>query len=239
MIPKIIHQTWKTSDIPDQWKEATKSCKQYNKDYKYILWTHAKMDQFVKKNFPEFYNTYKSYTYHIQRCDAFRFLVLNKYGGIYMDLDIECKKSLNKLLNYDVVLANSANVKTIFTNGFFMSVPKHPFLKYCIDHLKENKDNYSLLGKHFHVMYSTGPLFLTDMVNRFGKIKNIHILSNKEFSGDCTICNENECKGGTYFKHIMGNSWHNFDSTLYNFLYCNHKKIIGGLFICSGLYLLS
>lgn len=48
MIPKIIHQTWKTNKIPDEWKDAVKTCKSINTDFKYILWTDKTMDKFVK-----------------------------------------------------------------------------------------------------------------------------------------------------------------------------------------------
>lgn len=81
MIPKIIHQTWKTKVIPEHWKDSSNSCKIYNEDFNYILWTDDSMDEFVKINYPKFYKVYKSYEYNIQRCDAFRYLVLYKYGG--------------------------------------------------------------------------------------------------------------------------------------------------------------
>lgn len=237
MIPKIIHQTWKTKNIPEQWKHAVHSCKTVNKGFKYILWTHETMDQFVKKYYPDFYKIYKTYEYHIQRCDAFRYLVLYKYGGIYLDMDIICKKNLNDLLPYDLVLARSPNLETSFSNAFFMVIPNHPFFKYCIEHLSENINNYQYLGKHLHVMYSTGPAFLTNMVNDYGKIKDSYILTKKEYAGDCNVCNENTCKGGAYFTHISGNSWHEIDSSIYNFLLCNQTKILGGILFGAGMLL--
>ena len=100
MIPKIIHQTWKNETIPDKWKESVGSVKAHHKSYKYMLWTDKAMKEFVKKEYPEFYKTYNDYPNPIQRCDAFRFLVLYKYGGIYIDMDIGCKKSVYSLLKY-------------------------------------------------------------------------------------------------------------------------------------------
>ena len=89
MIPKIIHQTWKNEKIPKKWKKAVKSCK--FEGYTYILWTDKKMDKFVEKYYPDFYDFYSSYKYVIQKCDAFRYLVLYKFGGIYLDMDLLCK----------------------------------------------------------------------------------------------------------------------------------------------------
>lgn len=235
MIPKIIHQTCKTKDVPEKWKYAFDSCKTNNKGFKHILWNDKTMDKFVKKYYHDFYKIYKSYKYHIQRCDVFRFLVLYKYGGIYLDMDIICNKNLNKFLHYDLVLSHSPNLEKYLTNSFFMVVPNNPFFKYCIDNLSKHINNYQYFGKHLHVMYSTGPAFLTNMVNDYGKIKDSYILTKKEYSGDCNICNENTCKGGTYFTHIQGNSWHEMDSTILNFLLCNQQKIISGLLIGSGI----
>ena len=225
MIPKIIHQTWKTTEIPDEWKDAVNSCKEIH-DYKYILWTDEDMIIFVKKEFPHLYELYTSYKYDIQRCDAFRYLVLYKYGGIYLDMDIVCKKSLDKFLNYDIVFARSSNIGDYFTNSFFMASPMHPFFLYCINNLHNNIDSYKYFGKHLHVFNSTGPDFLTKMIKEYGPIEDTYTLTKNEFAGSCNVCNEKKCKGGLYFKHIPGNSWHSFDSTLYNFLFCNRILIL-------------
>jgi len=232
MIPKIIHQTWKNTQIPDNWIDAQKSCKAIHSDYKYILWTHEDMDKFVKNEYPNFYKTYISYKYNIQRCDAFRYLVLYKYGGIYIDLDIVCKKSLNNFLHYDIVLPLCSSDSNMFTNGFLMIIPKHPFFKYCIDQLPNYINSYSYLGKFSHVMNSTGPVFLTNMIKNYNKnsnmsIKNMNILTKKQFSGDCNVCNEDTCIGGEYFDHLVGKSWHDTLSAYIVFIQCNKEKIIG------------
>lgn len=240
MIPKIIHQTWKTTNIPEEWEDAIKSCKTTNNEYKYILWTDKKMDEFVEKEYPEFVNVYKSYTHNIQRCDAFRYLVLYKYGGIYLDMDIVCKKNVNSLLNYDVVLSKSSNITSSFTNSFLMVTPKHPFFKFCIDNLPSYVESYSYFGNHLHIMNSTGPFFLTKMMEIYGikNIKNIYVLTKDEFAGDCNVCTDNTCEGGVFFSHLIGNSWHSFDSTLYNFCFCNYKAILSILLSIIGLIML-
>ena len=230
MIPKIIHQTWKTTDIPNEWKDAVYACKTLHSDFNYILWTDETMDSFVKNEYPHFYKTYTSYRHVIQRCDAFRYLVLYTYGGIYLDMDISCKKNLSDLLQYDIVLSKSSNVNS-FTNAFFMAVPQHPFLKYCIDQLPSHMHQYQYFGKHMHVMYSTGPLFLTNRVSEYGPIKNEYHLTKQEYAGNCTVCNESTCTGGVYFTHIKGQTWNEMDSLFYNFCLCNKYLLLMIVFI--------
>ena len=234
MIPKIINQTWKTLDIPEEWKEAVESCENKHKDYKHIIWSHEMMEKFVKKEYPDFYDTYMSYTHDIQRCDTFRYLVLYKYGGIYLDMDIVCKKKLDSLLGYDLVLSKSPNISSSYANAFYMVIPNHPFIKFCIDNLPKYVNSYYYFGKHLHVMNSTGPSFLTNMIKKYGEtnMKNLYILDNKEFVGDCNVCSEHKCKGGIYFKHVYVNkTWNSFDSTFYNLILCNYKKIITALLV--------
>ncbi len=232
MIPKIIHQTWKTTQIPDNWKEAVESCKHTHNDYKYMLWTDAKMEEFIKKEYPSYYDLYMSYKFNIQRCDVFRYFVLYKYGGIYIDMDIVCKKKLDSYLQYNIVLTQSSNVST-FTNSFFMVEPNNKFIKFCIDNLIHHHRSLWFLGKHIHIMSSTGPFYLTKMVHKYGlnNIDNSYILTNNEFAGDCSVCNEDNCIGGIYFKHIKGQTWNSFDSLFFNFVLCNYIKLIIGMII--------
>lgn len=231
MIPKIIHQTWKNSKIPKNWEDAVNTCRL--KGYKHILWTDKTMENFVKEYYPEFYKYYKSYKYNIQRCDAFRYLILYRYGGIYLDMDIVCKKNLEELLNNEFVVARSSNFENSYTNSFFMIIPKHPFFKYCIDNLPEYMNSYSKLGKHLHVMNSTGPIFLSNMIKKYGEFPK-YVLSKEEFSGDCNVC-ENTCKGGTYFKHILGQTWNEYDSKIFNYILCK-RYYIGLFFLIIFIY---
>jgi len=225
MIPKVIHQTWKTAEIPDDWKVAVESCKRMNPSFKHYLWTHETMDQFMKTHYPSHYTLYRSYPYDIQRCDAFRYFVLYTYGGVYLDLDIVCNQSLDPLLQYDLVLARSYTPGSSFTNAFYMVSPKHPFIKHCMDQLSKTSKDYNYLGKHLHVINSTGPSFLSSRLKDYGDIPNSYIFKREEYSGDCSLCNEHTCKGGSYFTHIPGMSWNGFDSALYNFLYCNQVTL--------------
>lgn len=235
-IPRIIHQTWKDYNVPEHWQIAVESCKNIHKTYKYVHWTDADMEEFVKTIYPDFYSTYTKYKYHIQRCDAFRYLILYRYGGIYIDMDIVCRKKLDDLLQYDIVFARSSNIAKYATNSFMMSIPNHPFMKYAIDNLPLYQDSYSSFGKHWHVMNSTGPIYLQKIMNSYiskqnEQIPHSYFLSQDEFAGDCNACSEKVCLGGTYFSHVRGHSWHEADSAIYNVLMCNKKSSLIILFL--------
>jgi len=230
MIPKIIHQTWKTHDVPKHWKKAFDSCKRHNPDFQHILWSHDEMDQFVITHFAWLYPTWIEYPHMIQRCDSFRYMVLYAYGGIYMDLDIGCKRPLHNVIhNQEMILANSPNVKNNLTNSFIASSKQNEFMRFCVMHLVSYKNmnyNFGLTGKHMHVMYSTGPKFIDNMYYQYifntNNVHKIHILSQEHFSGDCSECNK-KCNGGELFFHLKGNSWNSWDSVIWNILLCNYR----------------
>ena len=236
MIPRIIHQTWKDKNIPEKWQKTVRSCKKVYYDCEYKLWTDEEMLEFVMKHYPWFVSTYLAYPHMIQRCDAFRYLVLYKIGGMYIDLDVGCKKRLN-IEKYDLILAPSATVNTL-TNSFMASAPDHPFMRKCIENLKGYSNRYNLLGRHLHVMMSTGPLYIQAMYNMYSmnsmndnenKTNGIKIMKNEEYMGDCSECNKmiNACDGGSYFYAVTGKSWIGMDTKLYEFVLCKRKLLIG------------
>lgn len=111
VIPKIIHQTYKTEDIPEIWREPQRSCLELHPDYEYKvgsipllgaktmkltgcapqLWTDEKAREFIAKEYPWFLETFDNYPYPIQRADSIRYFVLSHYGGVYLDLDDVCR----------------------------------------------------------------------------------------------------------------------------------------------------
>lgn len=87
-------QMWANEVIPERWAPVVQSCRNMYHDWQYILWTDSSMRDFVQAHYPHFLSQYDGYPYNIQRADVFRYLVLLKYGGVYIDLDVGCVKRL-------------------------------------------------------------------------------------------------------------------------------------------------
>jgi mannosyltransferase OCH1-like enzyme len=156
--PKIIHQTWKNYDLPENYNRWSKRCKKFHKDFKYILWSDEDNLNFIKKEYPWFLKTYNSYDKNIKRVDAVRYFYLYHYGGIYMDMDFECLKNLTPLLNNKAIFGYQDKNNSI-ANAFMISPPKHPLFKKIIYSLDKYKDLY--------VLDATGPGLLTKMINNY------------------------------------------------------------------------
>ena len=109
-IPKIIIQTWKTKVIPDKYKEDVASVKKYNSDYKYLFFSDDDIEDFLKKNYPKYYETYSKLPVKIQKIDFFRYIAVYHYGGFYFDLDITGMYPLKELLDYECVFPVDQNI---------------------------------------------------------------------------------------------------------------------------------
>lgn len=166
-IPKIIMQTWKTKDIPEKWKKSQKSIQKYMKDWEYVLMTDKDNLKFVKTHFPKFYRTFKNFPYEIQRADAIRAMFLYINGGIYCDLDIYLKDSLEKIISKDklhFMRYESVN-GLMYTNSIIISPKRHPFWLKVIKEMKKPVPFYCFIKSQI-VYESTGPYMLSRVIRR-------------------------------------------------------------------------
>jgi hypothetical protein len=161
-IPKIIHQTWKNENVPDYLKDFQKSWLKFNPEYEYQFWTDIDIENFIRSKYKWFYHIFKSYDSNIKRVDAFRYFLLYEYGGIYVDLDFECLRSFDNLMENNTCFFGSEPpqhfkkwkvTNLLPCNALMASIPKHPFWKFVCNELP----------KYLHIINivkSTGPVFL-------------------------------------------------------------------------------
>src|SRR6185503_9275839 len=98
-IPKVIHQTWKTPDVPPQWRDYARTWQDLHPAWQYHLWTDEANRAFVAEHYPRLLPAFDAYPYAIQRADAVRYCLLHRYGGVYIDLDIECLRPIDPLIS--------------------------------------------------------------------------------------------------------------------------------------------
>lgn len=162
-IPKIIHQTWKEKELPDNFKTWSEECKQLHQDWTYKLWTDEDNREFIRMEFPWFLHTYDNYDKHIKRVDAVRYFLLFKYGGVYMDMDFLCLKNITPLLEDGKAIfgyqLKDKNEEGAIANAFMAAPPMHPLFENIIHSLKYNTEG--------NVLDCTGPRFLTRQIKKY------------------------------------------------------------------------
>lgn len=165
-IPKILHFTWKTDDVPGKMGEFLAMWRELHADWDVRLWTDATMREFVAAEYPDFVAAYDGYPHPIQRADSFRYLVLNRLGGVYSDLDVEPYKSINGLVEGLTCFVGvepdehmgadrkHAGTPYLLTNAFMGAVPGHIYFRTLVELLPGIADNPN-------IFYSTGPAVTT------------------------------------------------------------------------------
>jgi mannosyltransferase OCH1-like enzyme len=77
-IPHIIHQSWKTRDLPTKYRNWHETWKQLHPDWEYRLWTDQDNYELVREEFPWFLETFIGFTRNIERADSVRYMYLFK-----------------------------------------------------------------------------------------------------------------------------------------------------------------
>lgn len=109
MIPKIIHVTWFGEDpFPPLVVRCMDSWKKYLPDYEIMVWTKDNYDLTVNAWVKEAYAA-KKYAFV---SDFARFDLLYRFGGIYLDSDVEVVKSFDSLL-YNKAFAGFMSIPNI------------------------------------------------------------------------------------------------------------------------------
>lgn len=168
-IPKIIHQTWKDTEIPRKLTGWVKTWLEKNPDYEYWLWTDASARKLIAERHPSLLDTFDNYNEGIRRADALRYVVLYEFGGVYADMDMESLKNLDPILRkYSCFLPQEpyehpilyGNFEHLVINALMGCSVKHPFMKSLID-------NLPFYSHMWNVLDSTGPHFLTSMYKKY------------------------------------------------------------------------
>jgi len=158
LIPKIIHQLWKSETVPVQWVRNVESVKRYHPGWEYRLWTDAAMDDYVRNEHPDLYPIYAGFTRHIMRVDVFRYVLMHDIGGLYCDLDFEFLRPYD-YADAQVVLSLEVDEDygdpfSGVANFFLASVPAHP---YWVDVLADIQANLPVSETFADIPFITGP----------------------------------------------------------------------------------
>ena len=183
-IPRILHHTHSRRDLPLAITRNIARIRNLNPGWDYHFYDDAARAEYIRAEYGEEVLNYYlriNREYGAARADLFRYLVLYKQGGVYMDVKSGASRPFDEVLRpYDSYLLshwkNNRNdafrnwgihpelkdmKKGEFQQWFIMTVPGHPFLKSVIEHVLANIDRY-VPGIHrtgAHAVFRvTGPI---------------------------------------------------------------------------------
>ena len=155
-IPKIIHYCWfGPKPIPDLEKSCIKTWKKYFPDYELKFWNEDTFDINASKFTREAFNK----KYYAFVSDFARAVILRKYGGIYLDTDIEILSNFENLLyDHDAVLGFEN--RTFVGTALMAFIPNHPI----IIELENYYKNLSFISQNGNIEIQANPSILADIL---------------------------------------------------------------------------
>ncbi|KAH8705782.1 putative glycosyl transferase [Talaromyces proteolyticus] len=227
VVPPILHHINLGPKQPSpEWMAARDECIEYHPDWKAYIWDDKASNEFVKEKFPHLKEMWDNYHFPVERVDALRYMVLQKYGGVVLDFDLACKRNLDPLRRFEFV-APSAH-PTGFSIGFMMSSPGNPFVHELVDNLSRYNHAWFFLP-YVTVMFSTGCHYASTIFTLHKNRSALRILGG--IPGHPRLHMLNGYVDTPLFRHLGSSSWHSFDAFLINWLGHRQKGLIIVIFI--------
>jgi mannosyltransferase OCH1-like enzyme len=201
LIPKIIHYCWLSNDpVPDDLKKYMLSWKEKLFDYKFMFWNFDRFD-INSSNWVKFFFEQKKYAI---AADYIRLFAIYKYGGIYLDMDIEVLKSFNPLLNNDCMIAYENNKLKDIEAGCFGAIKEFWFIGRCLEYLEKKRiTNYD---GTFNIIPL--PRIMRTVYNETRNVDNEIIFFTEDyFTAKSHVTGEVAISHNTYCIHNFSASW--------------------------------
>jgi hypothetical protein len=152
LVPKILHYVWFGSKMPANYQYFLKTCRDHHPGWQIKIWNE---EDILKENFENIDLYWRAQGYS-ERSDIARYEILRKYGGIYLDTDVECYKSFEDLIYlYDffagIITFNSAPFRIHLSNAIIGSAQNHPLFD---DLFKNIRLNWLKNSDFFEAKYS-------------------------------------------------------------------------------------
>ncbi|SDE27819.1 glycosyltransferase family 32 protein [Riemerella columbipharyngis] len=167
-IPKNIFQTFKTDKLPWITRFYISRMKKKNPKWSYHFYNDKDILDFFEQEFPsEYLKAYKSLTIGAAKADFFRYAILYKKGGLYLDIDSYNKTPLDHfIMPEDEFIITKEGNPGLYCQWGIISNKNHPFLKRTLEKVLDNIENHRFPND---VHKTTGPTVYTNAINEILK----------------------------------------------------------------------
>lgn len=205
VIPKKIHYCWFGGKMPNILRENIEKWRELCPDYEIIGWNES--------NYNVHKNLYASQAYNMEKWgyvpDYIRLDLIYRYGGIYLDTDIELVKRPDELLYQEGFISFDTSLLVNLGAGFGAK-PGNSIIKALRDYYDNVIFSYpngefnriSCMTHSYNVLKKYG-IMLND---RLQKIRDINIYP-MILSGTCTYTQQMRITEKTFFLHYGTRTW--------------------------------
>lgn len=128
MIPAILHYCWFGPE-PEAHPEFRRGFAALHPNWKLMRWS----DDNFRSDSP-YYQRAKRKKKYAYMSDYGRLLVLERFGGVYVDTDVRARRPLDSLLQVDFFIGKQPH--GLLNNAIFGSVAGHWFLRRLLDEIE-------------------------------------------------------------------------------------------------------
>lgn len=177
-IPKIVHQIWLGSEVPEKFKIWMSSWLNMA-GWEYKLWTDKDVKTLVLRN-QNLYDNAKNYG---EKSDILRYEILFNEGGLYVDVDFDnintdlftkLNNSFDFYVGFEPIEHKQPSISSpLIGNAIIGSIPGHPLLQNIIldmeSHYKKHADKWAVV--------TTGPIYFTEKIIQFNRAKGSKLIN--------------------------------------------------------------
>jgi hypothetical protein len=221
-IPKILYQTWKSTDLPEKFQknhETWLALTPEEEGWTHLILTDEDLRDLVKQHFPQFLEAYDGFTKNIERVDFARYVMMY-LGGVYADLDTYPARPLDIFINQNRIILGREPLEhardiysreVVICNAFMMSPAGDKFWVELMNYIIANYEHY------YRPVDNTGPMAITYFMEKHPEaFSNVDIkdpcvffplMGNGKISKECNLKDESNPEKITYVVHEWENTW--------------------------------
>jgi hypothetical protein len=156
VIPRVFHQIWVGPEpFPDEFRGLQATWTRNHPDWELRLWTEENLPAGLVRT-----EGYELLRQPGERADILRLELLYRFGGVYVDVDFECLRSIDPLLDGVSVFFGALDSGRI-SNAIIGSVPGHPYFERALREVCP-RTTYGPVDRE-----GTGPLLLDRLLADF------------------------------------------------------------------------
>jgi mannosyltransferase OCH1-like enzyme len=158
LIPRIIHRVWLGSEeMPDDYVRFGDSWREHHPGWEMRTWTDSELPPLT---YPDALERCRNYG---EASDVLRYEALLRIGGVYVDTDVECRRSIEPLIE-DVSAFGAWQRPGVIGSAVVGSVPGHPAIAEVLRRVSEGAGS----GPQVE---ATGPVALTRVLENAEDVK--------------------------------------------------------------------
>lgn len=139
--------------------------KRKNPEYQYHFYDDHDIKKFITDEFPpEYIENYNKLTIGAAKADFFRYAILYKKGGIYLDVDSAVTRPFKDLIkDNDEAVISKERHEGLYVQWALIFNKNHPFLKKTLDLMLDNIKTHRYPN---NIHATTGPSVFSNAINQ-------------------------------------------------------------------------